>query len=185
MSGIVPFIIFLFLAPAIFVVLIALDSAKKRKLEQDNSCVFDNTEVRSYGRPISNPYIVNPVVKTGTYAVPALKKDRYNKKQVKEGSNKKLLNSYNRGSCTLILNITLTENNKASKRVAKKQKDYSLVNDVYYKAYNEAESMMTDYNAAKGITNNRADLATFEDGYHFDNYAEDFKQESDSENENY
>ena len=72
-----------------------------------------------------------------------------------------------------------------STRVAKKQKDYSLVNDAYYKAYNEVESMMTDYNAAKEITNNRADLATFEDGYHFDNYAEDFKQDTDSDNENY
>ena len=30
-----------------------------------------------------------------------------------------------------------------------------------------------------------ADLATFEDGYHFDNYAEDFKQDTDSDNENY
>ena len=53
------------------------------------------------------------------------------------------------------------------------------------KAYNEVESMMTDYNAAKEITNNRADLAAFEDGYHFDNYAEDFKQDTDSDNENY
>lgn len=165
--------------------LIALDSAKKRKLEQDNSCVFDNTEVRSYGRPISNPYIVNPVVKTGTYAVPALKKDYYNRKHVEKTSNKTLLNSDNREPYTLTLSITLTENNKASNRVDKKQKDNSLVNDVYYKAYNEAESMMTDYNAAKEITNNPADLATFEDGYHFDNYAEDFKQESDSDNENY
>lgn len=45
--------------------------------------------------------------------------------------------------------------------------------------------MMTDYNAAKEITNNRADLAAFEDGYHFDNYSEDFKQDTDSDNENY
>lgn len=81
-----------------------------------------------------------------------LKKDRYNPN--------------NKETRTLEFNRILSENNNESKRVAKKQKDYSLVNDAYYKAYNEVESMMTDYNAAKEITNNRADLATFEDGYH-------------------
>ena len=101
----------------------------------------------------------------------ALKKDRYKPN--------------NKETRTLEFNRILSENNNESKRVAKKQKDYSLVNDAYYKAYNEVESMMTDYNAAKEITNNRADLATFEDGYHFDNYAEDFKQDTDSDNENY
>ena len=37
MSGIGPCLIFLFLAPIIFVALIAFDSAKKMKPEQDNS----------------------------------------------------------------------------------------------------------------------------------------------------
>lgn len=155
MSGIGPCLIFLFLAPIIFVALIAFDSAKKRKPEQDNSSICDNT--RATELPSSSP-----IAKTDAYAVSALKKDRYNPN-----------------------NRILSENNNESKRVAKKQKDYSLVNDAYYKAYNEVESMMTDYNAAKEITNNRADLAAFEDGYHFDNYAEDFKQDTDSDNENY
>ncbi|WP_443689400.1 hypothetical protein, partial [Phascolarctobacterium succinatutens] len=74
----------------------------------------------------------------------ALKKDRYNPN--------------NKETRTLEFNRILGENNNESKRVAKKQKDYSLVNDAYYKAYNEVQSMMTDYNAAKEITNNRADL---------------------------
>ena len=43
MSGIGPCLIFLFLAPIIFVALIAFDSAKKRKPEQDNSSICDNT----------------------------------------------------------------------------------------------------------------------------------------------
>lgn len=155
MSGIGPCLIFLFLAPIIFVALIAFDSAKKMKPEQDNSSIFDNT--RATELPSSS--------------LSALKKDRYNPN--------------NKETRTLEFNRILSENNNESKRVAKKQKDYSLVNDAYYKAYNEVESMMTDYNAAKEITNNRADLATFEDGYHFDNYAEDFKQDTDSDNENY
>ena len=43
MSGIGPCLIFLFLAPIIFVALIAFDSAKKMKPEQDNSSICDNT----------------------------------------------------------------------------------------------------------------------------------------------
>ena len=39
MSGIGPCLIFLFLAPIIFVALIAFDSAKKMKPEQDNDDV--------------------------------------------------------------------------------------------------------------------------------------------------
>ena len=152
MSGIGPCLIFLFLAPIIFVALIAFDSAKKMKPEQDNSSICDNT--RATELPSSSP-----IAKTDAYAVSALKKDRYNPN--------------NKETRTLEFNRILS------------QKDYSLVNDAYYKAYNEVESMMTDYNAAKEITNNRADLATFEDGYHFDNYAEDFKQDTDSDNENY
>ena len=149
MSALILWFIFLFLGTVIVYVLAALGFAKKGNTERDNNCICENSEVRSTGRPSSNPYIVNSVVKTGAYAVPA------------------------RG------------NDKSSKSVSKKQKNYSLVNDVYYKAYNEAESMMTDYNAAKKITNNSADLATFEDDYHFDNYAEDFKQGNDNDNENY
>lgn len=164
MSGIGPCLIFLFLAPIIFVALIACDSAKKRKPEQDNSSICDNT--RATELPSSSP-----IAKTDAYAVSAWKKDRYNPN--------------NKETRTLEFNRILSENNNESKRVAKKQKDYSLVNDAYYKAYNEVESMMTDYNAAKEITNNSADLAAFEDGYHFDNYAEDFKQDTDSDNENY
>ena len=41
MSGIGPCLIFLFLAPIIFVALIAFDSAKKMKPEQDNSSICE------------------------------------------------------------------------------------------------------------------------------------------------
>ena len=47
MSGIGPCLIFLFLAPIIFVALIAFDSAKKMKPEQDNSSICDNTDRKS------------------------------------------------------------------------------------------------------------------------------------------
>ena len=53
MSGIGPCLIFLFLAPIIFVALIAFDSAKKRKPEQDNSSICDNTRVTEL--PSSSP----------------------------------------------------------------------------------------------------------------------------------
>lgn len=130
MSALIMWFVFLFLGTVILYVLAVFGFAKKENTEQDNSCVFENNEVRATER-------------------------------------------------------SRRENNKASKRAVKKQKDNSIVKDVYYKAYNEAESMMTDYNAAKKITNDSSDLATFEDGYHFDDYAEDFKQEKDSDNENH
>ena len=71
MSGIGPCLIFLFLAPIIFVALIAFDSAKEMKPEQDNSSICDNT--RATELPSSSP-----IAKTDAYAVSALKKDRYN-----------------------------------------------------------------------------------------------------------
>ena len=104
MSGIGPCLIFLFLAPIIFVALIAFDSAKKMKPEQDNSSICDNT--RATELPSSSP-----IAKTDAYAVSALKKDRYNPN--------------NKETRTLEFNRILSENNNESKRVAKKQKDYS------------------------------------------------------------
>lgn len=99
MSGIGPCLIFLFLASIIFVALIAFDSAKKRKPEQDNSSICDNTratELPSY----------SPIAKTDAYAVSAWKKDRYNPN--------------NKETRTLEFNRILSENNNESKRVAKK-----------------------------------------------------------------
>lgn len=48
MSGIGPCLIFLFLAPIIFVALIAFDSAKKMKPEQDNSSILIILEQLSF-----------------------------------------------------------------------------------------------------------------------------------------
>lgn len=101
MSGIGPCLIFLFLAPIIFVALIAFDSAKKMKPEQDNSSICDNT--RATELPSSSP-----IAKTDAYAVSALKKDRYNPN--------------NKETRTLEFNRILSENNNESKRVAKKTK---------------------------------------------------------------
>ena len=184
MLGMAIWFIFLFVVTFLFIVLILLGSIKKGKPVQDDICVFENTKVSSRGRSLSNPYIVNPVVKTRSYAVPALQEDRHSEKQLEKAFNKERVDNNNKETYTLTINITLSENNKANKHIVKKTKSHSLVNDVYYKAYNEAESMMTDYNAAQSIGNNSADLATFEDGHHFDNYAEDFKQHND-DNESY
>lgn len=184
MSALVLLYIFLLVGTIIIFMVAAFSSLKIENQEQDKPRVWDNTGVRTTGCSLSNPYIVNPVVKTRSYAIPALQEDRHSEKQLKKAFNKERLDKNNKETYTLTINITLSENNKASKHIVKKTKNHSLVNDVYYKAYNEAESMMTDYNAAQNISNNSADLATFEDGHHFDNYAEDFKQHND-DNESY